>query len=86
MFPVDAVIRVNVRVICNSDLGCNHNILTGHVEALQNLTKLNFSLTLSIGLSSIKMIDSIFKSSFEDLLVLSKSFFTEVDHISKRDC
>lgn len=64
-------------------LSCNNHMLARHFKLLQYFTQLTLAFPISINFSCIKMVDSIFEATLDDLFILFICFRSIVDRIAK---
>ena len=85
VFAGDEVVGVEILDGCAADLGGHDDLLSRHVEALQDLAKLGLSLSVVVCLGSVEVVDSILECHLDDLFVNRVGLLLGVDHVSEGD-
>ena len=85
VLPADDIIRVDIRFWGSSDLGGNNDVLSLHLEILEDLAELDLSLTSIVNLGSIKVINPIGQGNTNDFFIDCVVFLLGVDHVAEGD-
>lgn len=85
MFPADEKGGVDIRLGGCSNLSCNDDVLSFHLEILEDFAELGLSLARIVDLSGIEMVDSIGQGNANDFLINRVVFLLGVDHVSEGD-
>ena len=85
MFSVGGGLGVYFRIFGSMNFSSNDDVFSGNLEVDEDFSKLSFSITGSIELGCVEVVNAVFQGHFNDFFILLISLRFVVDHVSEGD-